>query len=529
MGKLPGRRAVSLAVLSSVVIGLGACSEGGDPDGGGDGAGAIPSPSEPAGPPRPGGELRVGLLTDIVTLDPAGQFGTPANLTVANAVYDQLLVAREGENVPSLAESLTASADLLTYTLTLRPGVEFSDGEPLDAEAVVTNFERFMDPETECVCAPLVAGIAEVTAVDPLTVEFRLAEPNVGFSTVLAKEPGYMVSPLALETPAGVADNPVGTGPFILDEWVKGDHVTLRRNPNYWQADQPYLDSITYRIVPDAQSRFQSLRAGSLDVIQTDSADHIVEAAGSGDLAVRLASFNGSSAMTLNLATAPFDDPRVRQAVAYAVDRSALSEVIDKGISEPSDGPFAVDSPLYADPGYPAFDPERARQLVGEVGTPIEFGYQVGQSGIAPQRATVIQQMLDQVGITMNIEPLEFTTIVANVVGGDFQAADLPTPDFTDPDVQLTRRFQTGSAQNWGGYSSQVVDDALARGRTSADPAQRAQAYAELSRALATDLPYIWLTRNYYGVISDPAVGGWQPLDAANLGVFRPERLWIAS
>jgi peptide/nickel transport system substrate-binding protein len=356
-------------------------------------------------------------------------------------------------------------------------------------------------------------------------VTFRLKAPNVGFSTVLAKEPGYMVSPKALATPGEIANKPVGTGPFILKEWLKGDHVTLTKNPNYWRAGQPAFDTVTYRVLPDAEARFQSLQAGSLDIVQTDSADHIIQARKNQSLAVKLASFNGSTAMILNVAKAPFDDARVRKAIAHAVDRAALVTVVDKGISEPSDGPFSKTSPFYADPAYPAFDPGTAKRLVQEVGKPIVFNYKVTPSGIGPRRATVLQQMLKDVGITMNIEPTEFTAILAATNAKDFQAAELPTPDFTDPDIQLTRRFQTGSAQNWGGFSSKAVDDALVRGRTSADKDARAKAYADLARALAAELPYIWLTRNYYGVISKAGVAGWEPLDAANIGVFRPEPL----
>jgi ABC-type transport system substrate-binding protein len=253
-----------------------------------------------------------------------------------------------------------------------------------------------------------------------------------------------------------------------------------------------------------------------------------VQARKNPDLLVRLASFNGSTAMTLNVAKAPFDDVRVRRAIAHAVDRAVLVNVVDKGISEPSDGPFSKSSPFYADPGYPRFDPDAARQLVRQVGAPIAFSYKVTPSGVGPRRATVIQQLLKDVGITMTIQPKEFTAILADVTAKDFQAAELPTPDFTDPDIQLTRRFQTGSAQNWGGYSSKAADEALARGRTSAGEPDRAKAYADLARTLATDLPYIWLTRNYYGVISKAGVEGWQPLDAANLGVFRPEQLSAA-
>jgi ABC-type transport system substrate-binding protein len=498
-----------LAVIVAVALAFGACSS-------------------PAESPQSGGELRVGLLTDLVTLDPAGQFFSPATLTVANAVYDQLLVAREGQNVPLLAESLTPSADLLTYTLVLRPGIKFSDGEPLDANAVVANFKRFLDPATKCGCAPLVGGIASVEPAGPLSVTFKLKAPNVGFSTVLAKEPGYMVSPKALANPDQIATRPVGTGPFVLKEWLKGDHVTLTRNPNYWRAGQPTLDSITYRVLPDAEARFQSLQAGSLDVVQTDSADHVIQARKNQNLAVQVASYNGSTAMVLNVTKAPFDDVRVRRAIAHAIDRTALVNVVDKGVNEPSDGPFSKGSPFYADPGYPKFDPAAAKQLVQEIGRPIAFGYKVIPSGIGPRRATVIQQMLKDVGITMTIEPTEFTAIIAAANAKDYQAAEIPTPDFTDPDIQLTRRFQSGSAQNWMGYSSKAVDDALARGRTSAENAARAAAYADLARTLATDLPYIWLTRNYYGVISKATVKGWQPLDAANLGVFRPEQLHYA-
>jgi ABC-type transport system substrate-binding protein len=511
MHNLASGRGASLVVLITAAVAFAACTT-----------------SPPSALSQSGGELRVGLIADIVTLDPAGQFFSPANLTVANAVYDQLLVAREGQNVPSLAESLTPSSDLQTYTLVLRPEVKFSDGELLDAAAVVANFKRLLDPATKCACAPLVAGISTVEPAGPLSVTFRLKAPNVGFSTVLAKEPGYMVSPKALAAPGQIANKPVGTGPFILKEWLKGDHITLTRNPNYWRSGQPRLDAITYRVLPDAEARFQSLQAGSLDVVQTDSADHIVQARKNQNLAVNLASFNGSTAMTLNVAKSPFDDVRVRKAIAHAIDRTALVNVVDKGISEPSDGPFAKTSPFYADPGYPAFDPGIARQLVQEVGKPIVFSYKVTPSGVGPRRAAVLQQMLKDVGITMNIEPKEFTAILAAVNAKDFQAAELPTPDFTDPDIQLTRRFQTGSAQNWGGYSSRMVDDALVRGRTSADKAERAKAYADLARTLATDLPYIWLTRNYYGVISKAGVTGWQPLDAANLGVFRPEQLHLA-
>lgn len=481
---------------------------------------------DPATGDSTGGRLVIGLPAEVAGLDPAVTgFQVPVNRLVGLAVYDPVTIGRGGEVVPYLAESLEPSDDLTVWTLTLPDGVRFHDGEPLDAPAVVANLDRFTDPDAE---APF-PGAAELAilesyeAIDDLTVEMRLAAPSAAFPAVLSSNAGMFSSPAAIAAdPGSLNTAPVGTGPYKVQTFSVGGDIVLVPNDDYWMADGgPYLDEIVLRVIPEDASRFASLQSGDLDLILTGDARAIRTAIDDPQYEATVASFIGSQAIIPNLRDgSPLADAEIRRAMALAIDRQALADVVDQGVVPASTGPFDPDSPFYDDFGYPELDPNAARQIIDAVG-PVDFTLTIVGSDSAVQRAELIQQMLGDVGITMSIESADQETVIQDALQGNFEAVLLSTPDSPDPDFGFTRRWQSGSPVNFGDYRSDEADRLLAEARSTIDRDERIALYQEFGRTLNEDLAYLWLMHNYTGIISRPDVTGIADLDPQVLGAFR--------
>ncbi len=302
---------------------------------------AVPA-AEAQSPP---GVLIVGQIAEPKSLDP--QAVTAVNdFRILMNIYDGLVRYADGklEVEPALATDWEISDDGLTYTFTLRDGVNFHDGSPFNAEAVVFNFERMLDEDHEYYDTgpfPLsffFSAIDEVTAIDPLTVEFKLNEPFAPFLSNLAYPTGLIVSPAAvMEHGDEFGRNPSGTGPFRFEEWQSNTRVVVTGNAEYWDG-APSLEAVVFRPLNDANTRVAEMLAGGIDVMVEVPPTALSQFEGDG-YTIHEQAGPHVWFLILNTREGPFSDVRVRQAANYAVDKRAIVEDVLEGTATVAAGP----------------------------------------------------------------------------------------------------------------------------------------------------------------------------------------------
>ncbi|MBD0707064.1 MULTISPECIES: ABC transporter substrate-binding protein [unclassified Streptomyces] len=514
------QKQVLAAAVSAVVIGLGtgACSA---PDDTLSGAPARSTAPSGDGTAVDGGTLKVGLDRPFVKLDPAdGTLTSMPSMILANALYDPLMVNGDNGTVkPFLAKTFTSGADATVWNLTLREGVRFSDGKPLDGQAVVDHVTRLSKPETKCACAVDAATIKDMKVTGPTGVTFTLVAPDASFPNLFTRSLGYVS-----EAPAG--DRPaVGSGPYTVESVQPGVSVTVARNASYW-GPKPHADKVVYRVLPDADSRYQSLRSGDADIVWAETPAQQKQATGDG-LQVATGP-SATSALLFNTKVAPFDDPRVRRAVQYAIDRESVEKIAYLGQGRVSDGPINSASAYRSTAAYPQRDLAKARALLAEAGHPnLSFELTADSRPEGQQRATVLQQMLGEAGIKMTIKPGDPATNGTAMMQRKFQVLDFVTSMFGDTDTAMTNMFSSKGMYNFTGYADPEVDAAIARGRASVDPAARAEAYNQASKKIIEDAPAAFLTENRTGFIASDRIGGLPDLSKRSIVNVSPAVLWV--
>ena len=327
-----------------------------------------------AAEPKKGGSVSISMESDLPTLDPLGI----ASFNDRNAgllLYDTLLdIDAKGNIIPNIAERIDASEDVMTFKLTLRSGVKFSDGTPYDAAAVVKNFQRIMDPKNRCRCVSDLSTIASLEATGPLEVVIKMKSPSAHFPATLADVAGMVASPAAVEKyGADFGNYGIGAGPFKLKEWRRGAQVIFERNPDYWRKPAP-LDEVVLRPMPDEQTRYASLKAGNLDIVTNAAARDVIDAQQGKKFQILNPGSLATSFVQVNLGAPDVSDIRVRQALAYALDRVALNKAINRGLYKIANTPFGTGLfPHEQVDGYPGFDPAKAKKLVEDYGKPIKI------------------------------------------------------------------------------------------------------------------------------------------------------------
>lgn len=512
------------AVLAATMIaGLSACA----PEATGPG-------SSPDGEPVKGGDATIILGVEAVRgLDPAFLFNlTPSgDANRMAAIYDVLFWsdAKTGEVQPQLGESLEPNDDGSEWTLTLNPGITFSDGTPLDAEAVAFNYERIQDPATASPLAALIEG-ATFEAIDETALAITLPEANLQFDKVLATSLTHIASPTAIEEDADFANNPVGAGPFVLDEWVRDDHMTLVRNDDYFKEGEPYLDSITFTPMKDPTQRINTVSTGQAHAAVPGSELAFKETATNSGLEVASAPTGGGPLLMFNLETAPFNDIRARQAVQLALDISDLTAVVDPGSTAP-DSFFGPESAFH--PGESVFvqsDKDAAQDLFDELaaeGTPVSFAITMPGSGFFTRTAEYLQSRLSQFdGVTVTIDTVDNATLDERVFRNrDYQMSAQIVP-VTDPEPNLAKLLRTGGQTNYMGYSNPEVDAALDAGRDSTDEGERASAYAEVEQLVVDDVPVLMVRNQEAYTVHSTSLNG---LTLHGDGSLLYDRLWLAA
>ncbi len=442
--------------------------------------------------PVAGGEIDWALSNDGSGFDTTGAIA-PGSIRVITALNDSLVTfTPEGDWQPFLAESLTPNEDFTSWTITMREGLTFHDGEPVNAEAVRANLQNFKDSPT----VGFVFGAVEsITAVSELDVEVAMSSSWASFPFSLNGQGGWMVSPSTI----GTNETFVGTGPFMLESWTPNDSARVVRNPNYWRADEglPYLDAINFKFLVEQTVRRQAFEAGDVDGFLSPGDADIVDFLEDDGVDVWIGEAGANEyAWILNTTAAPFDDVRVRRAMAAAIDQQFLVDTFRSGLTIPADGPLNPGSRWYSESGYPEFDPTAAQALVdeyeAEVG-PIVFELSIEPNPSVIEVAEVMISFLSDVGIEGSIKEIAPGTSALTAITDDFQAFSWFQFGTPDPDGLYVFFHSSGGVLNWSNLVSTEIDAGLDAGRITDDPEGRAAGYAQFLAGLGNEVPVLWV------------------------------------
>jgi ABC-type transport system substrate-binding protein len=522
--------AVAVAVLATSACSGSGGTGGGDagPDGEGDaaGCGTTSSPDDVGGDSSgpdaadadPSAILRWGAMR-AESMDPIREAGV--DYAQLHAVFDTLLSIspEDGELLPRLAEEWEADEE--SIVLHLRDDVTFQDGTPFDAEAVAFNLDRAKsDPDSNI--TGMLAAVEAVEVVDDTTVELRLAEPTpLAVLQLLADRPGMMASPEAVQAAGdstAFSEAPVGAGMYRIEgDWFPRESLSVRAWDGYWDPDAQTLGGIDFtEVEPDA--KVNALLSGSVDVASVGGTD-VAALEDDPDVALSVGPAAIGRGLTVNPTLAPFDDVRVRQAIAHAVNRDAMVEALTNGYGEPRCQLFAANSPAYdeeLDGLYP-YDPARAIELLEEAGYAdgLEFRAVIG-SGATPYIlfGELLQAQLAEVGIQMDLELVDRSQTLPMLYEED-AAPSAPIGGGADAaltDVFIRNYLLEDGSFNAGDVELPEVRELVEEAGAQPDIAAARPIYQELNRAIAEDLFQI------IPVYADAAITGHQ----ATVGGLHP-------
>ena len=502
------------------------------------------------GSPKKGGTLNVGVEAEDNGFNPTVASWDVTGLIYGSCLFDTLTaIDSTGKVQPYLAQSITPNADYSVWTLKLRPNpITFHDGSALDSNAVVGSLEANVHSAQNGLA---ITNIDTITNPDASTVVFKMKTPWVVFPYYLSGAIGTVMAPAMLKAADAGNRSPIGTGPFVFKEWIPNDHLTVTRNPSYWQSSLPYLDTVVFHPIPDHQSRENSLKAGTIDIMHTTDTQSAVDFMHNS--AFQYINDLGNNATQreqgfymINTAQAPCDDVRVRQAMAYAIDRKKLISLEDNGLPPESTGPFSPGSPYYVDSGYPTYNLAKAQALVK--------AYQAEKGPISIELSTindaknlattqVVQSMLQQAGITAHIVQVQQSQYIVQALLGQYTVRQWRQFAASDPDENFVWWDSETAAPigklalNFARNKDPQIDSALTTGRSNPDQAARTQAYQSIAKRFGQDVPYLWINTDIWSVIAKPTVqnfnnpvfpdGSTKGL-AMTGGFFSPRYIWLS-
>jgi peptide/nickel transport system substrate-binding protein len=488
-------------------------------------------PALAAETPKKGGTLRVGFYIEAVTMDPHLS-GSKVDRQVYHNIYEPLLTLDTKLNIkPGLAESWT-QPDPKTLILKLRRGVKFHDGSAFDAEAAKFNFNR-MKTEAKSLRKGEVANVDSVDVVDAATIKLNLKKPDASLLATLTDRAGMMVSPKVVqERGTGLERDAkgAGTGPFEFVEWVKDSHLVIKRNDGYWNKQGgPYLDRVRYRPIPDDVVKLQSLQAGEIDVMDYVLPRDVAPMKADKRLVVVDVPSLADFGYQINHGKPPFNVKALRQAVAYAVDLDQIVKGVWLNVGYPANGPISPASWAY-DRTIPHIkrDLSKAKAKLLEGGQPGGFTFTLTTNNIpiSVQEAEVIQAQLAEAGITMKIQLVDSSTLIASGNAKNFEMVSFQWSGRPDPDGNTYQFFKTtpGTSFNWSGLSNEKVDLLLDRTREVSSQAERKKLYGELTRLLQDELPMLFVVHPIEPKAFSPRVQGYDPIPD---GMMRFKDVWL--
>ena len=478
---------VRLAAAAAAVVALAAagCSAS-------SGSSASGSSSASAGTPKKGGALTVIYQNEVTSLDPtATTTASAAGALPYYAIYDALftLSAGTGAVTPKIGLSLTPNSAQTVWTLTLRPGVKFSDGTPYDAAAVEFNWARDKAPTS--VVASAATTIKSMTVVSPTTLQVTLVAPDSSFNRTVAQQLLFIGSPTAIKKEgASFGTHPVGAGPFILNSWVRNSQKSFTANPGYYQPGLPYLSKLAIDVIPDESQGATALKTGQGNYMYTPDSSVLAQLKGAGFMATTTTT-PGSPNFAFNNKKPPFNDPSIRKAVVEAINVDQMAKVT--GTFVPVSQPFPARSPYNYGMSWPKYNQADAQQLFNAYaaahGGPVTFTLQAFQGDATVQEADFVQAALGQYkNVKVNLTTVAASTAITNVFTGNFQASAWGAPWYAPSDLYIF--LMPGQQLNVYGYNNPAVTSALNTSRATGNTATQTADYRTVVQNMVSSVPF---------------------------------------
>ncbi|HEY5153907.1 MAG TPA: ABC transporter substrate-binding protein [Acidimicrobiales bacterium] len=538
-----GRRLVVAIVVSLALVATAAgCGKSGS---GGTTSGTLAD----EGTPVDGGSLVWGVNSETPGWNPHDSRWAQPGALVGSSVLEPLLTTGPDlQAQPWLATSFTPNAAYDEWTLVLRSGVVFQDGEPFNAASVKLNLD---DASTAGLSGAAIRGLfRQVTVVDDLTVRVELTQPWAAFpDSFLTGQSAMQMAPDMINSGGRGQTHPIGTGPYTFQSWQPDSEFRTTKNSAYWRPGEPHLDALTFRVIPDSASSAAALQAGDVNLIFTSSALAANQLASSFTVIKNWDTEPGMAMTNTNPVVGgkpnPMANRHARRALAFATDRATVAGAAGDGVQSGT-SPFPPSSPwgMPADQnGYVGFDVDQAKQEVEA------YKAETGADSLAitlagtPDADMVrllqrLQGEWQDAGIKVTIETKEATSFITDVVGGNYEVAMFSIYSSPDPD-QNHYFWSAATAPGAGGininftqYTTPQMEADLKIGRENPDQAARKTAYDDLVRQINDAAVNIWTFATPYSIIAQPAVRGLKPATEVPFGNFQPKTwlggLWLA-
>jgi len=437
---------------------------------------------------------------------------TPASATAGVVLYNiqecLVKVDAHGKIVPWLAERWHTS-DNRNYTFFLKKGVRFHNGRELKAADVKFVIERAMNPETKHPYPQYYAAIGDIIVKDDYTITFSLKSPTANFLLNLARQGSVIYPREAVET---LKSAPVGTGPFTLGEWVRGDRIVLKRNPDYHVKGLPKLEQVTYRFIPDPNAALAALKAGDIDASLFGlGPEHVADLKKDGRFDVTIGETTNDVILAMNNSRKPFSDVRVRRAVTYAINKPDVVKLAMFGLGRVIGSTVDPLNPYFVDlAGAMPYDPARAKKLLAEAGYPNGFEAVLK---VAPQyyytvrSGEVIVDQLAKVGVKVRIEQIEWGQWLSRV----WKEADY--------DLTIIGHAEAWDIANYANpkyyfrYDSAKFQELFQKSEVTLDDKARREQYVQMQKMLVDDAPAVFLFIHPRLVVAKKGVTGfWKDL-----------------
>jgi ABC-type transport system substrate-binding protein len=499
------------------------------------------------GRPKQGGSVTMGIDTEESGFDPTSARWDEGGFLYGRTVFDPIAIVNAQGNVePYLAQSITSNADFTSFTITLKPGIVFHDGTPLDSSVLHLNLEK--QASSALVGPAFATNIADVAVSGPMSVTITTKSPWEPLPYYFAAaQTGYVAAPAMLNNPNGTS-HPIGTGPFVFQDWVPNSHMTATKNPHYWRKGYPYLNSITFKPIIDPNARADALVTGEIDMMHTNSPTSIQQYRGD----KKWAYYDNSGqvlgqptvqCIMLNTSAPPFNNKMLREALAMCINQAQFSKVINKGIDAPMHGLFISGSPYYTSTSYPKYNPSGAARLVSQIqraGGTVTFTLNSTSNSDVLRAAQFLQQAFQTAGMHVNINVIAQSTLINDALAGTYEATLWRQFGAVDPDLNYvwwTTQLASGPlALNMARNVDTRIQNALVAGRTTGVKSARIKQYQNINKYLAEDLPYMWLARDTWAVVANTKVQNFANPKTPNgtkavafdEGVLWPTQIWVS-